>query len=406
VIERLMDEAAVQLGVDPVELRRRNYIAPSAMPYSTAANWTVAQHVGWTYDSGEFGKLTDRAVEMADWNGFASRKKASEQKGKLRGRALIYYLEDSGVFNERMELRFDPGGALTVVAGTHSHGQGHATTYAQLVSDWLGVPFESIRLVQGDTDAVSFGRGTYASRSAMLGGSALKAAADAIVEKAKPMAAHLLEASSRDIEFQGGKFTVVGTDKGIALNDVAKAFFRPVGPTTKFGIGLDASGASNHPPTFPNGCHVCELEVDPQTGVVEVDRYVVVDDVGRVINPMICHGQIEGALAQGLGQALMENVVFDADSGQMLSASFMDYAMPRATDVPRRVEMDFIDVPAKTNPLGVKGVGEAGCVGAPPAIMNALMDALRPLGVRQLDMPATPRRVWEALRSAAAQAKH
>jgi carbon-monoxide dehydrogenase large subunit len=312
---------------------------------------------------------------------------------------LIYYLEDSGVFNERMELRFDPSGAVTVVAGTHNHGQGHATTYAQLVSDWLGVPFESIRLVQGDTDAVSFGRGTYASRSAMLGGSALKGAADAIIEKAKPMAAFLLEASPQDLEFVEGRFKVVGTDKGIPLVDVAKAFYRPVGPTTKFGTGLDASGSSAHPPTFPNGCHVCELEVDPETGIVEIDRYTVVDDVGRVINPMICHGQIEGALAQGIGQAVMENVAFDAESGQMLSASFMDYAMPRAADLPLHYDMDFIDVPAKTNPLGVKGVGEAGCVGAPPAVMTALLDALQ---IAHLDMPATPRRVWEAIQKAKA----
>jgi carbon-monoxide dehydrogenase large subunit len=400
VIERLMDEAAVKLGLDPVELRRRNYIPPSAMPYNTTANWVIAPHVGWTYDSGEFAKLTDRALELSDWNGFTARKKASEQKGRLRGRALIYYLEDSGVFNERMELRFDPSGMVTIVAGTHSHGQGHATTYAQLVSDWLGVPFESIRLVQGDTDAVSFGRGTYASRSAMLGGSALKGASDAIIEKAKPMAAFLMEAGVGDIEFSEGKFKVVGTDKGIALADVAKAFYRPVGPTTKFGTGLDASGSSNHPPTFPNGCHTCELEIDPETGVVAIQRYAVVDDVGRVINPMICHGQIEGALAQGIGQALMENVAFDRESGQMLSASFSDYAMPRASDLPPHYELDFIDVPAKTNPLGVKGVGEAGCVGAPPAVMNAILDALRPLGVKHLDMPATPRRVWEALQQA------
>ena len=402
VIERLMDEAAAQLGIDPVALRRRNYIPPSAMPYNTTANWTIAPHVGWTYDSGEFAKLTDRALEISDWNGFQKRKQRSESHGKRRGRALIYYLEDSGVFNERMEIRFDPSGMVTVVAGTHSHGQGHATTYAQLVSDWLGVPFENVRLVQGDTDAVSFGRGTYASRSAMLGGSALRGAADAVLEKAKPMAAFLLEAAAADLEFREGKFEVAGTDKGVALTEVAKAFYRPVGPTTKFGAGLDASGSSNHPPTFPNGCHICELEVDPDTGVVEVERYVVVDDVGRVINPLICHGQIEGALAQGIGQALMENVVFDPDSGQMLSASFMDYAMPRASDVPLHVEMDFVDVPAKTNPLGVKGVGEAGCVGAPPAVMNALLDALRPLGVKHLDMPATPRRVWEALQQAKA----
>src|SRR5882672_8493280 len=292
VIERLMDEAARQLALDPVELRRRNFIPPSAMPYNTTAGWTVGAAAGWTYDSGEFAKLTDRCLELADWAGFPARKRHSEAKGRLRGRSLIYYLEDSGVFNERMELRFDPSGMVTVVAGTHSHGQGHATTYAQLVSDWLGVPFENVRLVQGDTDAVAFGRGTYASRSAMLGGSALKGAADAILEKAKPMAAHLMEASPQDIEFTEGRFKVVGTDKGIALTDVAKAFYRPVGPTTKFGTGLDASGASAVPPTFPNGCHACELEIDPDTGEVFIERYVVVDDVGKVINPMICHGQI------------------------------------------------------------------------------------------------------------------
>jgi carbon-monoxide dehydrogenase large subunit len=400
VIERLMDEAAHTLNIDPVELRRRNYIPPSAMPYNTTAGWTVGAAVGWTYDSGDFARLTDRCLEISDWKSYEERKAESAAKGRLRGRALIYYLEDSGVFNERMELRFDPSGMVTIVAGTHSHGQGHATTYAQLVSDWLGVPFESIRLLQGDTDAVAFGRGTYASRSAMLGGSALKGAADAIIEKAKGMAAHLMEASPKDIEFQTGKFTVVGTDRSIPLVDVAKAFYRPVGPTTKFGTGLDASGSSAVPPTFPNGCHACELEIDPETGVVEIDRYAVVDDVGRVINPMICHGQIEGALAQGIGQALMENVSFDRESGQMLSASFNDYAMPRANDLPLHYELDFIDVPAKTNPLGVKGIGEAGCVGAPPAVMNAILDALRPLGVKHLDMPATSHRVWNAIQAA------
>jgi carbon-monoxide dehydrogenase large subunit len=397
VIERLMDEAARKTGIDPVELRRRNYIPPSAMPYNTTAGWTVGAAVGWTYDSGDFGRLTDRALELADWDGFASRKQASEKKGRVRGRSFIYYLEDSGVFNERMELRFDPSGMVTIVAGTHSHGQGHATTYAQLVSEWLGVPFESVRLVQGDTDAVAFGRGTYASRSALLGGSALRAAADAIIEKGKPLAAHLMEVSPKDLDFEGGRFVVSGTDKSMPLTEVAKAFFRPVGPTARFGTGLDASGSSAAPPSFPNGCHICELEVDPETGAVEIDRYTVVDDVGRVINPMICHGQIEGALAQGIGQALMENVAFDPESGQMLSASFMDYAMPRAGDLPPHYELDFIDVPAKTNPLGVKGVGEAGCVGAPPAVILAILDALRPLGVEHLDMPATPQRVWQAI---------
>ena len=390
--ERLLDAAAQKLGLDPIEIRRRNYIAPEAMPHATPT--------GFVYDSGEFARLTDRCLELADWTGYAARRAASEKQGRLRGRAMIYYIEDCGVFNERMELRFDPSGMVTIVAGTHSHGQGHATTYAQLVSDWLGVPFESIRLVQGDTDAVSFGRGTYASRSAMLGSSALKGAADAIIEKGKLMAAHLLEASSKDIEFQAGRFAVVGTDRSISMTDVAKAFFRPAGPTTKFGTGLDASGSSSVPPTFPNGCHACEVEIDPETGEIFVERYAVVDDVGRVINPMICHGQIEGALAQGIGQALMENVAFDRESGQLLSASFMDYAMPRASDLPPHYELDFIDVPAKTNPIGVKGVGEAGCVGAPPAVMNAVLDALRPLGVRHLDMPATPHRVWQAIQAA------
>ncbi|HEY6863299.1 MAG TPA: xanthine dehydrogenase family protein molybdopterin-binding subunit [Burkholderiales bacterium] len=390
VIERLMDAAARKLGLDPVEIRRRNYIAK--FPHATGT--------GWTYDSGDFARLTDRGVELADWGGYAARREASQRRGRLRGRSFIYYLEDSGVFNERMEIRFDAGGTVTIVAGTLSHGQGHATTYAQLVSDWLGVPFESIRLVQGDTDAVPFGRGTYASRSAMLGGSALKAASDAVIEKAKPLAAHLLEAAPADLEFADGKFSVAGTDRGVPLTEVAKAFHRPVGLPPQFGVGLDASGASSHPPTFPNGCHACELEVDPETGVVTIDRYVVVDDVGRVINPMICHGQVEGALAQGIGQALMENVAFDAESGQMLSASFTDYAMPRADDLPPHYELDFVEVPAKTNPLGVKGVGEAGCVGAPPAVMNALLDALAPLGVEHLDMPATPDRVWRAIGAA------
>jgi len=392
VTERLMDEAARTLGMDPVELRRRNYIAPGAMPHATGT--------GWTYDSGDFARLTDRCLEISDWKNFDRRRKESEREGKLRGRALIYYLEDSGIFNERMELRFDPGGTVTIVAGTFSHGQGHATTYAQMVSEWLGVAFESIRFVQGDTDQVPFGRGTYASRSAMLGGSALKMAADGIIEKAKALAAHLLEVSPKDIGFAEGKFTVSGTDRAVALADVAKAFHRPVGLPPQFGVGLDASGSSGHPPSFPNGCHACEVEIDPETGAVEIDRYAVVEDVGRVINPMICHGQIEGALAQGIGQALMENVAFDRESGQMLSASFTDYAMPRAADLPPRYELDFIDVPAKTNPLGVKGIGEAGCVGAPPAVMNAILDALRPLGVRHLDMPATARRVWEALQHA------
>ncbi len=392
VTERLLDLAARELKIDPVEIRRRNYIAPGAMPYTTPT--------GFVYDSGEFAKLTDRCLELADWPGYAARKSATEKKGRLRGRGMIYYIEDCGVFNDRMELRFDPSGMVTIVAGTFSHGQGHATTYAQLVAEWLGVPFENIRFVQGDTDQVPFGRGTYASRSAMLGGSALKLAADAVIEKARPMAAQMLEAAAGDLSFADGRFRITGTDRSIALVDVAKAFYRPVGLPKQFGIGLEASGAwAADPQSFPNGCHVCEVEVDPETGAVTIDRYAVVDDVGRVINPLVCEGQVQGGLAQGIGQALLEVVAYDAASGQLLSGSFSDYAMPRADDLPA-FDLDFIEVPCKTNPIGVKGVGEAGSVGAPPTVMNAILDALRPLGVEHVDMPATPRRVWEAIRAA------
>jgi carbon-monoxide dehydrogenase large subunit len=385
--ERLIDLAARKLAIDPVELRRRNYI--QSMPHATPT--------GMTYDSGEFARLTDRCIALSDWNGFEKRKINSESKRKLRGRKLIYYIEDCGVFNERMELRFDPSGTVTIVAGTFSHGQGHATSFAQMVAEWLGVPFESIRYVQGDTDQVPFGRGTYASRSVMLGGAALKMASDAIVAKAKPLAAHLLEAAAADLAFKDGKFEVAGTDRGMSLVNVAKAFYRPVGLPKQFGVGLDASGtASAELPNFPNGCHVCEVEVDPETGEVSIDRYAVVDDVGVTINPLICEGQIHGALAQGIGQALFENVAFERESGQMLSASFMDYAMPRATDFPDYA-LEFIEVPCTTNPIGVKGVGEAGCVGAPPAVIGAILDALGPLGVEHIDMPATPHRVWQAI---------
>jgi carbon-monoxide dehydrogenase large subunit len=395
--ERLLDRAAAVIGIDPVEIRRRNFIPPGAMPYKGPT--------GFVYDSGEFLATTEQCLDLADWNGFASRRAATEMTGKRRGRAFTYYIEDCGVFNDRMELRFDPSGNVTIVAGTFSHGQGHATTYAQMVCDWLGVPFENIRLVQGDTSQVSFGRGTYASRSVMLGGSALKVAADALVEKARPLAAHLMEASPADLVFKDGKFGVVGTDRSMPLVDVAKAFYRPVGLPKQFGIGLEASGAwAADPQNFPNGAHACEVEVDPDTGEVTIDRYIVVDDVGRVINPLICEGQIHGGLAQGIGQALFEHVVYDRESGQLLSSTFTEYCMPRSADLPL-FTTEFHNVPCKTNPLGVKGVGEAGSVGAPPTVINAILDALRPLGVDHIDMPATPARIWESVRRVASTGK-
>jgi carbon-monoxide dehydrogenase large subunit len=269
-----------------------------------------------------------------------------------------------------------------------------------MASELLGVPFETIRFVQGDTAQVSFGRGSYASRSSMVGGNALKIAAEAIVEKAKPMAAAIMEAAVADIEFKQGNFRIVGTDKKISMVDVAKACYAPMGLTDKLGLGLEASGSyGSNPTNHPNGSHVCELEVDPETGAVTIDRYVTVSDVGRALNPMIVEGQVHGGVAQGVGQALLEHARYDAQSGQLLTGSFMDYAMPRAEDIPA-LHCAIEEVPCKTNPLGVKGVGEAGTTGAPPTVMNALHDALAPLGIKELDMPATPLRVWEAIQRA------
>jgi len=395
--ERLIEHAARTIGMDPAEIRRRNLIPPSKLPYATPTLWN--------YDSGEFQRLMDKCIELSDWKGFAARKKASQKNGKLRGRAVSYYIEFGGIFNDRMDLRFDPGGTLTVLAGTHSHGQGHATVFAQLVHEWLNVPLEDVRYVQGDTAQVPIGRGTYGARSAIVGGNALKAASEAIIAKGKVLAAALMEADAADIEFKDGQYRVVGTDKAITITDVAKAAYAPMGPLTdKFGVGLEASGSfSPNPPSHPNGAHVCELEVDPETGEVVIDRYFVVDDLGRVLNPMIVRGQIHGGVVQGLGQALLEHQIYDRQSGQLLSGSFMDYGMPRADTMPN-VEAELEEVPCKTNPLGVKGIGESGTIGAPPTVINALIDALEPLGVDHIDMPATPARVWETIARARAGA--
>ncbi len=392
-MERLIEHAAHVIGMDPAEIRRRNLIAPDKLPYTTPTHWV--------YDSGEFQRVMDKCIESSDPNGFAARKKASETGGKLRGRAVSFYIEFGGIFNERMDLRFDPSGSLSVFGGTHSHGQGHATVFAQLVHEWLGVPFESIRYVQGDTAQVAIGRGTYGARSMVVGGNALKAAADTIVEKGKRLAAAMMEADAGDIEFKDGLYRVSGTDKTISIVDVAKASYAPVGPLTeKFGVGLESTGSfSANPPSHPNGSHVCEVEVDPETGTVTIDRYHVVDDLGRILNPMIVRGQIQGGVIQGIGQALMEHQIYDRESGQLLTGSFMDYAMPHAADLPN-VESLLEEVRCKTNPIGVKGIGESGTIGAPPTVINAVIDALRPLGVEQIDMPATPLRVWETIQQA------
>ena len=390
LIEQLLDRAARVVGVDAVEIRRRNFIPASAMPHKV--------QTGITYDSGDFVHVMDECLKLADWDGFNKRATASKKNGKLRGRGIGYFLEEAAVFNDRMVLRFDPSGMLTILTGTHSHGQGHQTVYAQMASEWLGVPFENIRFVQGDTDAVPMGRGTYGSRSMHIGGNALKRASDSIIDKAKPMAATMLEAAPGDLEFKDGSFRIVGTDRALPLTEVAKAFYRPVMLPPQFDVGLEASGTfAAEPPNYPNGCHVCEVEIDPDTGAVTLERYAAVDDVGKIMNELLCEGQIHGGVAQGAGQALMEAIVFDA-AGQLVTGSFQDYAMPRAMDLPN-LTSELTEVPAKTNPLGVKGAGEAGATGAPPAIIGAILDALKPLGVEHIDMPATPSRVWAAIKA-------
>jgi aerobic carbon-monoxide dehydrogenase large subunit len=388
LIEQLLDRAARVIGIDPIEIRRRNFVPPSAMPHKL--------HSGIAFDSGDFMHVMDECLKLADWNGFSKRAAESKKNGKLRGRGVGYFIEEAAIFNDRMVIRFDPGGTLSILAGTHSHGQGHQTVYAQMVHEWLGVPIETISFIQGDTNEVAVGRGTYGSRSMHVGGNALKKAADAIIEKAKPMAAMMLEAAVGDIEFKDGSFHIVGTDRAIPLTAVAQSLHRPMFLPPQFEVGLEASGTfAAEPSNFPNGCHVCEVEIDPETGVVALVRYAAVDDVGRIMNRLLCEGQIHGGVAQGVGQALMESVVFDAD-GQLVTGSFQDYAMPRADDFPELVS-ELTEVPATTNPLGVKGAGEAGATGAPPAIIGAILDALRPLGIDHIDMPATPDRIWQVI---------
>jgi len=390
MLERLIDDAARALGLDVLEIRRRNFVKASQMPYKTA--------LAYVYDCGDFDAVTDRTLKLADWDGYEKRRAASERRGRIRGRGIAVYLEAATIFNERTELRFNPSGTVTVVAGTFSHGQGHETVYAQMVSEFLGVDFEAVRFLQGDTSAVSFGRGTYGSRSMSLGGGALRVAADRIIEKGTQIAAHMLEAAPADIEFKAGRFNVKGTDKGIDIVSVAKRSYVPMMYPAHLGVGLEAVGECDMGPgNFPNGCQIAEIEIDPDTGQVTLDRLAVTDDVGTVINPLLLAGQMHGGIVQGAGQALFEQVQYDAESGQLLSASFLDYCMPRADDMPD-FAVDLHPIPTRTNPIGAKGAGETGTVGAPAAVMNAIADALVSRGAKPIDMPATPERVWRALR--------
>ncbi len=389
-MERLVDAAARETGIDRIELRRRNFVTPDAMPYKTAT--------GSNYDSGEFAAVMQKALAAADWNGFAARKAEAKKRGKLYGRGVGCYIESAGGQPlEYAKLRAEPGGGVTVLVGTHNHGQGHETSYAQLVSERLGVPFAKVRIVFGDTALVEKGAGTHGSRSMRMAGSAMLGAAKALIEKGTQIASHLLEAAAEDIEFAAGAFRVRGTDRAVTLAAAAKAARAGGVPDALKGELAGDLEYRTEGLTFPNGCHVCEIEVDPETGATRSARYAAVDDVGRVINPLLVHGQAHGGIAQGAGQALMERVAYDPETGQLLSGSLMDYALPRASDLPALV-VDTHEVPCRTNPIGVKGAGEGGATGAPPAVMNALLDALAERGVTAIDMPATPEAVWRALR--------
>ena len=394
-MERLVDTSAREMGIDQVELRRRNHIPPEAMPYK-APN-------GTTYDSGEFTDLLNKAVALADWNGFAARKEESRARGKLRGRGISDYLELTGPPGREMGgIRFEPSGDVTIITGTLDYGQGHWSPFAQVLATRLGIPFQRIRLIQGDSDELIAGGGTGGSKSMIVSGNAIVGAADKVVEAGRQIAAHVLEAAVADIEFRAGRFVIAGTDRSVGLMELAARIHGGLDLPSGLPGSLDVADIYDGPPSaFPNGCHIAEIEVDPETGVVDVVKYTFVNDFGVVINPLLVDGQAHGGIVQGIGQALRECTVYD-EQGQLLTGSYMDYAMPRAEDAPLFMH-DFHCVPATTNPLGAKGCGEAGCAGALPSVMNALVDALAEFGVRHIDMPATPERVWRAIRSSNGQ---
>jgi carbon-monoxide dehydrogenase large subunit len=406
LLERLVNRAAQVAGLDPIEIRRRNFIKPEDFPYQTP--------VALEYDTGDYDTAVDMALELADYDNFESRQQESAGRGKLRGIGVSTYIEACGIapsnvagalgaragLYEAGTVRVNPTGSVTVLTGSHSHGQGHETTFAQLVTEALGVDFDAVEIVHGDTGKVPFGMGTYGSRSAAVGGVALVNALEKIRSKAKKIAAHLLEASADDIEFRDGQLMVAGTDRSVAFGDVAMAAYVPHNyPLEELEPGLEETAFYDPKNfTFPAGCHICEVEVDPDTGVVDVVSFTAADDFGRVINPMIVEGQVHGGLTQGIGQALYEQCVYD-ESGQLISGSLMDYCLPKADNVP-----DFAvttnATPCTHNVLGVKGCGEAGAIGAPPAVINAVLDALSGLGVDDVAIPATPERVWQAIQAA------
>ena len=394
-MERLIETAAAETGIDRVELRRRNHIAPEAMPYKSPN--------GTTYDSGDFTNLLNKALALADWDGFAVRKSESRMRGKLRGRGISDYLELTGPPGREMGgIRFEADGTVTIITGTLDYGQGHASPFAQVLSTRLGIPFRQIRLLQGDSDALIAGGGTGGSKSMMTSGTAIVEASEKVIDAGKEIAAHVMEAAVADIEFRAGRFAIAGTDRSIGIMELAEKIRSGLTLPAELPQSLDVQLVADGPPSaFPNGCHIAEVEVDPDTGVVEVVRYAFVNDFGTVINPLLVNGQAHGGIVQGIGQALLEHTVYD-EQGQLLTGSYMDYALPRAEDAPL-FSHDFHPVPAKTNVLGAKGCGEAGCAGALPSVMNALVDALSEYGIRHIDMPATPERVWRAIQEARGQ---
>lgn len=388
IMERLVDTAAREMGIDRIELRRRNLVPPSAMPFTAAS--------GQIYDSGDFEPMLDKAVAASDWSGFAARKAESESRGMKRGLGICSYLEVTApTGKENGGLRFGDDGRVMMVSGTLDYGQGHRATFAQIVSARLGIPFDKFDLLQGDSDELLVGGGTGGSRSVIAAGGAFYEAAAAVIEKGKTVASHVLEAAIEDIEFAEGEFRISGTDRSIGLLELAGKT-RELGGADGLPDSLDVDLIHDTAPSsFPNGVHVAEIEIDPQTGETEVIKYTVVDDFGNVINPLLAAGQVHGGVVQGIGQALMEDVVYD-DDGQLITGSYMDYALPRADQVPD-IAFDEHPVPTKTNVLGAKGAGEAGVSGALPAIMNAIADVLADYGVDNIDMPATPEKVWRAI---------
>jgi carbon-monoxide dehydrogenase large subunit len=394
LMERLVDAAARDLKIDRTELRRRNMVPTSAMPHTTP--------YGTTYDSGDFRMVLDAALKSMDYAGFAARRAEAAKRGKRRGLGLAYYLEATGGDpTERAEIRFADDGGVDVLVGTQSTGQGHETAYVQLTSQRLGIDAENIRIRQGDTDVIPVGGGTGGARSLYSEGQAILLTADSVIDKGRQAAAEVLEAAAEDIAFADGRFSIVGTDRGVDIIALA-ATQRQKAAAGQPAITLDAAEVANiDKHTFPNGCHMAEVEVDPETGVVEIVRYRVSDDFGKAVNPLIVRGQVHGGVAQGFGQAVLERTAYDAASGQLVSGSFMDYALPRADDLPE-IEVDLLEVPCAGNPLGVKGAGEAGAVGSPPALINAIVDALSIDGVTHIDMPATPEKIWQALSTAKA----